>query len=255
MDEFGMKEPVLVTRWRLSGGKLPLFGRHMKALGARKIDEQALSPEFLGWVKQHIEWTLQPASQAQKDGVLMLVMDADGKAAMSLGPFEPLVKKKKGAEQNSPVSALLLRAAQAKNEAEKTQIAPELIWAVQACDKANQAKTERENESDSTKEKTKEHDCVVLIGVSENVALSGANSLLVDLAKTKGYEIRFAPELLENVKGLMADAEKGEGNPEAIFKEIFLVSDEHGVVPGKSGSISTFFSDGYQKLLNHVAEK
>ena len=90
---------------------------------------------------------------------------------------------------------------------------------------------------------------------SENVALSGANSLLVDLAKTKGYEIRFAPELLENVKGLMADAEKGEENPEAIFKEIFLVSDEHGVVPGKSGPISTFFSDGYQKLLNHVAEK
>lgn len=250
-----MKEPVLVTRWRLSGGKLPLFGRHMKALAARKIDGQALSPEFLGWVKQHIEWTLQPASQAQKDGVLMLVMDVEGKAAMSLGPFEPLVKKKKGAEQNPLVPVLLLRAAQAKNEAGKTQVAPELIWAVQACDKVNQAKIERENETETTKENTTENDCIIFIGASEDAALSGVNSLLLDLAKTKGYEIRFAPELLENVKGLMADAEKGEENPEAIFKEIFLVSDEHGVVSGKSGQISTFFSDGYQKLLNYVAEK
>lgn len=246
-------EPVLVTRWRLSGGKLPLFGRHMRALSARTISGNVPSPEFLGWVKQHIEWTLQPASQAQKDGVLMLVVDRDGKAAMSLGPFEPLVRKEKDASQNAPLAALLLRAAQAQNEAEQTNVAPEILWAVQATEK-----TSDRNRS------------VLLVGAKEDASLSGANSLLVDLAKTKGYEIQFTPHLLEKLKRKIegrknaTDSNKEEreagGNRKETkekerYQEIFLVSDEQGVVVGKGGPVSTFFSEGYQKLLDHIAEK
>ena len=35
LDEFTLGEPVLVCRWRLSDRRIPMAGRHIRALGER----------------------------------------------------------------------------------------------------------------------------------------------------------------------------------------------------------------------------
>ena len=90
VKDFELGEPALVCRWRIAGGRLPLENRHLRALGARTVMGRPVSTQLLSWAKQHIEWTLADGSAATPDGVLMLLMDAEGRAAMSVGPYEPL---------------------------------------------------------------------------------------------------------------------------------------------------------------------
>lgn len=159
--EFHLGEPALVCRWRLAGRHVPLLNRHMRALSRRRVGGEPLSTNLLGWVKQHIEWSLAEDPAAVADGVLMIVVDKDGQAAMTSGAYEPLT--------DASLDGLAHRARTAQLEAGELGVAPEAICAALG-------------------------DGLVL-GVSEDVALAGSLSLVEHLAQTRGIALRRDPAL------------------------------------------------------------
>ena len=194
VEEFELGEPVLVCRWRLAGGKLPLENRHLRALSRRVVLGRAVTPQLVGWAKQHIEWTLQDGSAENPDGVLMLVMDAEGRAAMSVGPYAPLANEGQ-VDSGVPVEKLAERAVASEREATEAGIAPETLWAA-------------------------DPDGTLVAGFAEGAPKSGAASLIADLAATFGMKVRYEDDL----------ASRAVAGSEGLG-EVFLVSDEHGVVP------------------------
>ena len=206
MDEFRLGIPSLVCRWRLANGKLPLQSRHIRALGARRIDGKALSPALIAWVKQRVEWGLE-GTNAHPDGVLMLVIDEEGKSALSLGPYRPL----KGVSAND----LLERAIESRREGLNTGVAPEELWLVR--------------------------DDTLIWATSSEFAPAGAVSLIYDLARSMGMPVCRDENLLEEV------SREGWSN-----SEVFLASDEHGVIPASdhSGLRASKFAQSYVKLLS-----
>ena len=90
MEDFTLGRPALVCRWRLADRALPLENRHLRALGGRTVDGTPVSTQLVAWAKQHIEWTLSDGAARYPDGVLMVIVDEEGRAAMSVGPYEPL---------------------------------------------------------------------------------------------------------------------------------------------------------------------
>lgn len=205
MDGFALGRPALVCRWRLAGRALPLENRHLRALGRRLVAGGPVSKQLVAWAKQHIEWTLGEGASAHPDGVLMLVVDEAGQAAMTVGPYEPL-SLVAGTE-------LAARALGSAREGEKTGVEPESLWAVR--------------------------DGELVWGASNAARASGAATLVADLARTLGLPVSHDAGLASRVlNGTMCD-------------EVFLVSDEHGIVIAKdaSGALSERFLDGYDKLL------
>lgn len=207
---FALGDPVLVCRWRLSGRRLPMANRHLRALGWRVVDGAPLTPEFLAWVRQHMEQTLDSGTADVPDGVLMLLVDGEGRAAMAAGPYEPLA--------DATVAALLDRAKTAGTEAASTAVAPETVWAAS--------------------------DGALTAGFASPDACGGAGTLVLDLAKTLGIPVAFDPDLA---------ARLGEG---AAFDEVFLVSDEHGVVAASdcTGPLGERLAAGYGRLLEATAD-
>ena len=201
--EFG--QPVLVCRWRLADRALPLENRHLRALSRRMLGGAPVSPQLVAWAKQHIEWTLGEGASAHPDGVLMLVVDEAGQAAMTVGPYEPL-SQVAGTE-------LASRALESAREGEKTGVEPESLWAVR--------------------------DGELVWGANDAARASGAATLVADLARTLGLPVSHDAGLASKVLN---------GN---TFDEVFLVSDEHGIVIAKdaSSALSERFLDGYDKLL------
>lgn len=124
MDGFELGAPALVCRWRLSHRQLLVENRHLRALLARRVNDAQVTPELVAWAKQHIEWNLDQGAAEHPDGVLMLIVDVQGRAAMTVGPFEPL--------QDTTLTGLVRRAEQALEEALHTGVAPETLWV--ACD-------------------------------------------------------------------------------------------------------------------------
>lgn len=122
MDDFKLGRPALVCRWRLCARSLPIENRHLRALGNRRVKDVPVSPQLVAWAKQHIEWTLYEGALRCPDGVLMVVVDDEGRAAMTVGPYEPLAV--------TTVSALAERALGAAREASRTGVAPETLWVV-----------------------------------------------------------------------------------------------------------------------------
>ena len=215
VEDFELGEPVLVCRWRLAGGRLPLENRHLRALGARSVAGHGVTTQLLSWAKQHIEWTLRDGSAENPDGVLMIAMDEQGRAAMSVGPYAALA--------DSESAALLARAEDARREGGETGIAPETLWAVR--------------------------DGALVCALAEGAVAHGAASLVMDLARTLGYEARRDEGLLRELGGEAAEA--------GCADELFLVSDEHGIVPaaGASGEVAERFSAAYVKLLDSERAK
>jgi hypothetical protein len=123
MEGFELGEPALVCRWRLANRRLPLENRHMRALLARTVNGAPVSTELVAWAKQHIEWTLEQGSAEHPNGVLMLIVDKQGRAAMTVGPFAPL--------EDVSLMSLVHRAERSATEAEQTGVAPETLWLVQ----------------------------------------------------------------------------------------------------------------------------
>ncbi len=206
MTPFTLSEPDIVCRWRLANRQLPLESRHLRALRMRKTNGGQVDPALVAWAQQHMEWTLKDGSAAHPDGVLMLVLDRDGKAAMTVGEYQPL--------RRTSANDLLLRATNSWREAEKTSVSPEDLWIVQ--------------------------DESLMWATSPEFHASGSSSLIADLARTLGLPVFHDEDLLEHVtiRGFTGG-------------EVFLVSDEHGVVPAsdRSGVKAQKFAASYQKLL------
>lgn len=212
MEDFKLGRPALVCRWRLADRALPLENRHLRALSRRTVNGTAVTMQLVAWAKQHIEWTLSDGATRYPDGVLMIIVDEEGRAAMTVGPYEPLAVRTS--------SALAERALHATREGEETGIAPETLWAFDG---------ER-----------------LLCGHEAAAPASGAATLVDDLARTVGVTVAYQEDLAERV---MAG--------DASFDEVFLSSDEHGVVLSSTatGARSRRFADGYERLLSSAGKR
>lgn len=206
-DRFVLGNPSLVCRWRLANSALPLENRHMRALAARQVNGERLPHPLVAWVKQHIEWTLADGAHEHPDGVLMLLVDEAGCAAMSCGPYEPLV--------STSANDLAQRARTARVEAGATRVSPEDLWLVRGDG---------------------------LVWATEpSFVPSGSSSLMADLAYTLGMPVQRDDDLLDTVATIGFDAD-----------EVFLVSDEHGVVPAsdRGGRRAEKFAQSYRRLFS-----
>lgn len=168
-EGFELGTPALVCRWRLAGGSLPLENRHLRALSARQVAGRPVADELIAWAKQHVEWTLADGAAAagEPDGVLMVVLDDAGRAAMSVGPYE--------APADRGLDALATRALTARDEAAQTGVAPETLWAWR--------------------------DGGLAVGLEEGSVASGATSLVFDLATTLKIAVRYESRLDALVDG------------------------------------------------------
>lgn len=171
MEEFELGTPALVCRWRLAARTLPLENRHLRALSQRHVNGASVTTGLVAWAKQHIEWTLADGATQHPDGVLMVVVDVAGRAAMTVGPYEPLV-------ETEPLS-LAARALASAREAASTGVAPETLWSVR--------------------------DGALVWGAAEGELPSGAATLVLDLARTLGVAVTRGPRLAEGVAAGEAD--------------------------------------------------
>lgn len=220
-DKFVLGRPALVCRWRLASGELPLRSRHLRALARRQLADGPVSPQLVAWAQQHIEWTLKEGSVAHPDGVLMLVIDEGGRAAMTVGPYEPLPAR--------DAAALGRRARLAAREAEGTGVAPETLWVLSG---------------DS-----------LLVDVAPGSVLSGAASLVADLSSHLGLRMERREGLearLAAVRRLGRDARAALPREDTGADGVFLASDEHGVVVADDAPSprAQRFADAYRKLLS-----
>ncbi len=167
-------EPVISVRWRLHKCALPLKNRHLHAFESR-----GLSAGLKSWARQHLEWTLAEGALQQPNGVMTLVVDEQGRAVMGVEPYEPLGEL--------DAAGLVARAEACAADA----VPGEVAWVVRG-------------QGDS---------CELVARVEAEKELSGANSLVADLARTLKMGVSFDPEALP---------QPGD--------EVMLVSDEHGVV-------------------------
>lgn len=190
LEKFELAEPALVCRWRMARRAVPLLNRHIRALSQRVVNGAPLTTNMLSWAKQHVEWSLAAGEYEDANGVLMLVIDVNGDALMSVGPYEPLSDRSR--------AALIARAEQARCEQGLTGVAPELLGVVT---------------SDG-----------VMIAAAAHERLCGAGTLVEQLLATQGRPVVRAKDaadpLAEATRALAVD-------PDAVA---FLVSDEHGVV-------------------------
>ncbi|MBQ9005725.1 MAG: hypothetical protein IJ092_05055 [Atopobiaceae bacterium] len=154
-EGFVLGTPGLVCRWRLAGGHVVAQGRHLRALAARRVNGERITPEMLAWVRQHLEWTLEPGASGNPEGVLMIIVDDKGQAAMSVGPYEPL--------SSLTLPDIFFRANSAREEASKTGVAPETMWFV-----------------------SNDH---LICDIAVGSAASGTTSLIEDLARTVGMTV------------------------------------------------------------------
>lgn len=159
--EFHLGEPALVCRWRLAGRHVPLLNRHMRALSQRRVEGEPLSTNLLGWVKQHIEWSLAEDPAAVADGVLMIVVDKNGQAAMSTGAYQAL--------EDTSLEGLAQRATLAQTEGLELGVAPEVF-----CTAA---------------------DGGIVLGLKESDSAAGSVSLVKQLAETRGLDVAYDPAL------------------------------------------------------------
>jgi hypothetical protein len=165
MEGFVLGKPALVCRWRLHDRRLPLENRHLRALSRRLVGGQALSPEMVGWAKQHIEWTLDEGAAQHPDGVLMLIVDEERRAAMAVGEFEPLA--------HTSATNLAERAALSLAEARSTRVAPETLW------------LERDGE--------------LVVGIEQGTRPGGATDLILQLAETLGMPVARESDVAQGV--------------------------------------------------------
>lgn len=208
VEKFTLDKPALVCRWRMSNKKVPMLNRHIRALSERLVQGEPLTHNMLSWAKQHVEWSLAEGDYTARDGVLMLVIDVNGNAAMTVGEYEPLA--------DTSAKALRARSAEARSEADETGVAPEVLAAVNNGELAFVAPADE--------------------------CLCGTATLIEQLAQTKGIPVTRV-DIPAQLKGAL-----------------FLVSDEHGVVPATEADAAeadaadsdaatvAFFAEGYEKL-------
>ena len=210
---FRLAEPVLVCRWRLAGRHVPLLNRHMRALSQRRVQGEPLTMNMLGWVKQHIEWALAEDPSAIGDGVLMLVVDERGQAAMSTGVYEPLA--------DASLAALAARAQTAQVEATQLAVAPEALCIASGGE--------------------------VVIGVPENATAAGAVSLVEQLAQTRGARVTRDPALpFRALTGMMG------GAAFLVSDEHGVVAAEDATGEARDAEVVAFLVESFEKLRDTI---
>lgn len=205
-ERFRLDRPALVCRWRMHDRQVPLLNRHIRALSERVVQGSPLTHNMLSWAKQHVEWSLAEGSYDDPDGVLMLVIDVNGNAAMSVGAYEPLA--------DTSAAALASRAMRARAERDETGIAPEVLCSIDSG--------------------------VLRVGAREDERVCGSMTLVEQLAATRGHALERASD------------------PAGLAGAVFLVSDEHGVVPAgellpdasDDARSVRFLRDGVAKLFS-----
>lgn len=188
VEKFELAEPALVCRWRMSQKHVPMLNRHIRALSQRRVQGEPLTTNMLSWAKQHVEWSLAEGDYTAVDGVLMLVIDINGNAAMTVGEYAPLA--------DARLETLAARAAQAREESAETGVAPELLAWVE--------------------------DGVLSFAAAADEHLCGTATLVEQLARTKGVTVArtsgvapagSAPFLISDEHGIVAatDADAASG--------------------------------------------
>ena len=196
LEKFTLAEPALVCRWRMARKRVPLLNRHIRALSQRVVNGAPLTSNMLSWAKQHVEWSLAEGAYADANGVLMLVIDVNGDALMSVGPYEAL--------PDAAPEALAARAELARAEAATSGVAPELLAAFDARGR-------------------------LVLGAAAGEALCGSATLVEQLVQTRGCDVVYARAGGESPAAEGAQAAiAAEAGPGAA---LFLISDEHGIVP------------------------
>ncbi len=104
VEKFTLDKPALICRWRMSNKKVPMLNRHIRALSERLVQGEPLTHNMLSWAKQHVEWSLAEGDYTARDGVLMLVIDINGNAAMTVGEYEPLADTSAQALRAAPIA-------------------------------------------------------------------------------------------------------------------------------------------------------
>lgn len=211
-EDFHIGEPALVMRWRLQKQDLPLKGRLLRALGQRVTPQGVqVSEALVAWATQHIEWTLTSGSKETPDGVLMLVIDTLGRAAMSTGPFVPL---------NRDAHALRERLLETIEETKTTRVFSEGLIYI---------------------DESSPSDPYIIFGCRSDAHLSGCASLVADLAKHKHVSINYFDDLM-----VLFEQDLHDKNNFALVSDEFGV-----VPLGKQPhELLVFMESSYQKLLS-----
>ncbi len=160
-ENFELATPALICRWRMSKKKVPMLNRHIRALSQRRVNGEPLTTNMLSWAKQHVEWSLEVGVYDDVNGVLMLVIDVNGNAAMTVGAFEPLA--------DTTLAALRARAEEARSEQSETGVAPEVLCRVDGN--------------------------TLYVGASAEENLCGSLTLIEQLAEVRGYQIERTADL------------------------------------------------------------
>ncbi len=215
LEAFELAEPALVCRWRMAKRQVPLLNRHIRALSQRVVNGEPLTHNMLSWAKQHVEWSLAEGAYADPNGVLMLVIDVNGDAVMTVGAYEPLA--------DCSTAALTARAEAARAEAASTGIAPEVLAAVTA-------------------------DGCILLAVQVGEPLCGVATLVEQLAQTKGHAVEHALQPGTGVDAVRTAA--GEGAVFALVSDehgMVLAAD---AAPSPVADIARMLSGGLAKLFS-----
>lgn len=213
LEKFTLAEPALVCRWRMARRGVPLLNRHIRALSHRVVNGAPLTANMLSWAKQHVEWSLAAGEYDDPNGVLMLVIDVNGDALMSVGPYEPLADCSR--------AVLVSRAAAARAEEAVAAVAPELLGAVTA-------------------------DGRVLLAAREGEPLCGAATLVEQLASTRGRAVERALAGAGPVEEFIAGLDGGA----VVFlvSDEHGVVVESGAA-GRAAESAQFLSQGVAKLF------
>lgn len=216
---FELAAPALVCRWRMARRAVPMLNRHIRALSQRVVNGAPLTTNMLSWAKQHVEWSLAAGDYQDPNGVLMTVIDVNGDALMSVGPYEPLADRSR--------DALVGRAEEARREQAATGVAPELLAAVAPGGR-------------------------VLVFAEPGEHLCGSATLVEQLAATQGLKV------VRVLKGAVrvADALAAVVGPVAVFlisdEHGVVVEDGRAAsapVPTEALARAHAFADGLAKLF------
>lgn len=158
---------------------------------------------MLSWAKQHVEWSLAAGEYEDPNGVLMLVIDVNGDALMSVGPYEPLADTSR--------AALVSRASIARAEAAGTGVAPELLGVLTA-------------------------DGRVLLAAAPGEALCGAATLVEQLAAVRGHAVERS--LVDGVTAEQVAGAAGEGDAVFLISDEHGVVVERGATSGDAAQLS-----------------
>lgn len=68
-------------RWRLAGGKLPLYERHL-----RSLPRYGVSAPLQAWIRSRLEWTIENMTSEHPNGVLCIQVEDEDRVTVTVAP-------------------------------------------------------------------------------------------------------------------------------------------------------------------------